>query len=113
MENKALEAASAAVSGGSHRTLELRCRCVGTCAILGVDDWGDAHKRPDDEPWNWTFEFFTRSGGGTGTLRHRIKNAFAILLGRDHFIDCVCLDGTDVQRLLDFLHESLPPRIDR
>lgn len=75
--------------------------------MLGVDDWGDSASFPDDEPWAWSFEFFNRAGSGPGTLGYRIKLAWRILLGHDHFIEAVCLDGNDVAKLRDFLNEGL------
>lgn len=85
-----------------HRKLLLPCTCAGCCAILGVDDWGDREKFPDDED-AWNFEFY--STGGPGTLRYRAKKALSILLGREYHFDCIALDGHGLRQLREFIDD--------
>ena len=106
-----MPADNAAQRPGAHRKLLLDCQCVGSCAVLGVDDWGDVANHPDDPPWSWSFEFYSRAGSGPGTLRYRLRLAWQIIRGQDHFLECVCLDGDDLLKLRSFIDESLPPRI--
>lgn len=91
-----------------HRKLLLPCTCAGCCAILAVDDWGDREAWPDDED-AWNFEFY--STRGPSSLRWRVKQAVALLLGREYFIDCIALDGHGLRKLREFIddHPMLRP----
>lgn len=84
---------------GEKQHILVSCRCVGTCAHLGMEYW------PDDDPvWGELYVAATRPGS---RWRDRLKATWTILRGREHVLHGICLERPDVERLRDFLDGTL------
>jgi hypothetical protein len=76
-----------------------RCDCGAEALGVSFYSW------PDSTPTEWFIEVYKL--GGVGHWRWRMRKAFAMLLGRDVYIDAVSLDRHKVAELLDFLNASI------
>jgi hypothetical protein len=72
--------------------LTVPCSCG--CLMVTFD-------RFDDELW---VEMYTHVGAHAGWL-WKLKTVWAILRGRDHYLDALMLTPADVKKVADFLAE--------
>lgn len=83
---------------GKHGTF--RCECGCTFVTFDIYRWNkDASHTVDLEFWTHV---------GKASLRWRLKTAWRVLTGGDHYLDAVSVDEDQAKELRDFLVEKLP-----
>ena len=83
--------------------LSLPCGCAGHCSILHVQ-----HFAPfKDEQSEWYWDFFTRYGERSPWW-WRIKLAWRVLWGRDHFCNAAMWSDSEIEPLRRLLNAHLP-----
>lgn len=82
--------------------LFLPCGCAGNCNVLAVDRW----QWDGDDP-EWWFEVYTRTAQKS-SLRWRLRTALRVLLHRDHYLDALIFDDSEIAALRSFIDARLP-----
>jgi hypothetical protein len=83
----------------------LACGCAGRCSILHIERFAPFQ----DESAGWYFDFFTRRGERS-SLGWRIKLAWKVLIGRDHFCEATMWSDEEIEGLRRFLNGYVPIR---
>ena len=84
------------------QSLKLDCDCIGRCSVLRVD-----FEKYDDGPEAWSWDFYTNSGY-THSFRHRLRIAWNVLRGAEHYFHGTVHLREEMERLQNFLEETLP-----
>lgn len=83
--------------------LSLPCGCAGHCSILHIERFAPFK----DDPSEWYWEFFTRYGERSSWW-WRIKLAWKVLWGRDHFCNATTWSDAEIEPLRRFLNGHVP-----
>ena len=83
------------------QTLTLPCDCVGTCTLLHI-----SYEKWSEDPHQWTWEFYTNNGYD-GSLRHRLQVIWGLLRGKRVYFHGTVHTTEDMERLQNFLTETL------
>jgi len=88
----------------SDASIKLDCDCIGRCAILVVDFDKLGYDTPEHQ---WMWDFYTNSSYD-GSWRHRLRIIWNLLRGKEHFFHGTVHNVEDMERLQNFLTETLP-----
>lgn len=86
--------------------LLLPCGCSHNCVILAIDRYNLSNSEygpewREDEP-EWWFEFYSRVHE-KASFGYRLKKAWAVLMGKDYYLDSLILSDQEIQKLRDFI----------
>lgn len=75
------------------------CECAGRCTIAVFQRF---HWAAPDETF---IELYTRIGDKSD-FRYRLKQAWNILWGKDHYLDAICISKEDELALIEWLQRG-------
>lgn len=84
--------------------IKLDCDCAGRCSVLCVD-----FDKYDESEHTWSWDFYTNSGYDHSWY-HRVRIAWNVLRGKDHYFHGTVHTVKDMERLRSFLNQTLPSK---